>query len=128
MKALSIRQPWAWLILHAGKDIENRDWPTHFRGRFLIHTGKTMTRADYDEASEFAQDIDANIVIPKPDDLPRGGFVGTAKLIRCTDGHLSHWFTGPFGFELAGPRPLPEFVPARGRLGFFSASDQILVK
>ena len=28
MKALSIRQPWAWAILHAGKDIENRDWRT----------------------------------------------------------------------------------------------------
>lgn len=32
MKALSIRQPWAWLILHAGKDIENRVWQTRFRG------------------------------------------------------------------------------------------------
>ena len=31
MKALSIRQPWAWLILHAGKDIENRDWKPRIR-------------------------------------------------------------------------------------------------
>jgi hypothetical protein len=48
MKALSIRQPWAWLILHAGKDIENRDWPTRFRGRFLIHAAKGMTRDEYE--------------------------------------------------------------------------------
>lgn len=40
MKALSILQPWPWLILHAWKDIENRTWPTRFRGRFLIHAGK----------------------------------------------------------------------------------------
>jgi hypothetical protein len=33
--ALSIRQPWAWLICHAGKNIENRPWRTQFRGRFL---------------------------------------------------------------------------------------------
>ena len=37
MKALSIRQPWAWLILHGGKDIENRTWATKLRGRVLIH-------------------------------------------------------------------------------------------
>ena len=32
MKALSIRQPWSWLILHGGKDIENRSWRTNVRG------------------------------------------------------------------------------------------------
>ena len=37
MLALSIRQPWAWLILRAGKDVENRDWSTKVRGRVLIH-------------------------------------------------------------------------------------------
>src|SRR3990167_9411398 len=52
MKALSIRQPWAWLILHAGKDIENRGWPTSFRGRFLIHASKGMTRAEYELADD----------------------------------------------------------------------------
>jgi hypothetical protein len=46
--ALSIRQPWAWLILHAGKDIENRDWPTKYRGPFLIHASKGMTRDEYE--------------------------------------------------------------------------------
>ena len=39
MPALSIRQPWAWAILHAGKDIENRSWRTAFRGEVLIHAG-----------------------------------------------------------------------------------------
>lgn len=40
MLALSIRQPWAWLIINGGKDIENRDWPTKFRSRILVHAGK----------------------------------------------------------------------------------------
>lgn len=130
MKALSIRQPWAWLIVHGYKDIENRDWPTHFRGRFLIHAGKTMRRADYDEAVDFARSLNPCrkcIPIPAFDDLPRGGFVGLADLVRCTDSHASPWFTGPFGFVLANAQPM-EFRPGRGRLGFFSASDQILVK
>ena len=50
MKALSIRQPWAWLILNAGKDIENRSWYTSVRGRVLIHASKGMTLAEYEDA------------------------------------------------------------------------------
>ena len=40
MKALSIMQPWAWLIANGHKDIENRSWPTRYRGPVLIHAGK----------------------------------------------------------------------------------------
>lgn len=39
MLALSIRQPWASLILKAGKDIENRDWPTRARAAIAKATG-----------------------------------------------------------------------------------------
>jgi hypothetical protein len=47
MKALSIRQPWAWLIVNGYKDIENRSWATKFRGPVLIHAAKGMTGAEY---------------------------------------------------------------------------------
>lgn len=50
MKALSIRQPWAWLIVHGGKDIENRSWHTKFRGRFLVHAAKGMTSNEFTQA------------------------------------------------------------------------------
>jgi hypothetical protein len=51
VKALSIRQPWAWAILHAGKRIENRDWRScHYRGPLLIHAAKGCTRQEYDDA------------------------------------------------------------------------------
>ena len=39
MKALSVRAPWWWYIIHGYKDIENREWKTQFRGRVLIHAG-----------------------------------------------------------------------------------------
>ena len=55
MKALSIRQPWAWLILHGGKDIENRDWATRFRGRVLIHASKGVTQDEWSDAWEFSK-------------------------------------------------------------------------
>lgn len=44
MKALSIRQPWASLIVMGIKDIENRTWPTRHRGSVLVHAAKGMTR------------------------------------------------------------------------------------
>jgi hypothetical protein len=37
VKALTIRQPWAYAILRLGKDVENRSWRTHYRGPLLIH-------------------------------------------------------------------------------------------
>ena len=40
MKALSIKQPWAWLIVNGYKDIENRTWKTNYRGTFLVHASK----------------------------------------------------------------------------------------
>ncbi len=42
---LSIRQPWAWLIVNGYKDIENRTWSTRFRGKVLIHAGKNGMKA-----------------------------------------------------------------------------------
>ena len=39
--ALSFRQPWAWVVAKGIKPIENRNWPTEYRGLFLIHAGKT---------------------------------------------------------------------------------------
>ncbi len=40
MRALTIRQPWAWAIAVAGKDVENRSWQTSHRGLLAIHAGK----------------------------------------------------------------------------------------
>jgi hypothetical protein len=47
VKALSVRQPWAWAIIYALEDIENRGWPIHYRGDILIHAAKTCTKKEY---------------------------------------------------------------------------------
>lgn len=44
IRALTIRQPWAAAIAHADKRVENRTWPTSYRGTLLIHAGKTVDR------------------------------------------------------------------------------------
>lgn len=121
MKALSLRQPWAWLILHGGKDIENRKWPTKFRGRFLIHAAKGMTRKEFDDAFHWIvrnPRIPLNFFEPEFSELERGGIVGDAELVDCVRSSSSPWFMGGYGFVLSNVKPIP-FRPCRGELGFF---------
>ena len=44
MKVITIKQPWASLIVSGLKNIENRTWKTNFRGRVLIHAAKTPVK------------------------------------------------------------------------------------
>lgn len=116
MKALSIRQPWAWLIVNGHKPVENRTWRTKVRGRIAIHASAKMTRLDWMTAGFLCQK--AGIYLPPPEDLPTGGIVGYATVADCVDDHPSLWFTGPHAFvmEQANPSPL---IPCKGKLGFF---------
>jgi ASCH domain len=121
--AISIRQPWAWAIIHAGKDIENRDWKTRFRGPVCIHAAKGMTRAEWDEATYWIRcNFDANP--PRLSQLDRGGIIGTAEIVDCLDQSASPWFFGRYGFALRNPRPV-EFIPVKGALGFFDWRENI---
>lgn len=130
MKAISIRQPWAWMILHAGKDIENRDWPTSFRGEVLIHAGKGMTQDEYEECLTTAKSISLDhpfppeLVLPEFDKLPRGGIVGMAEIVDCVEDSASPWFFGRYGFVLRNAKALP-FRPFKGALGFFDVPDGV---
>lgn len=128
MKALSIRQPWAWLILHGGKDIENRDWATRFRGRVLIHASKGMTRDEWSDAWDFAvgsgaspKAVESGVTLHT---IERGGIVGSVEIVDCVTESKSRWFMGKYGFVLRDPRPMP-FIPWKGQLGFFDVPDEI---
>lgn len=113
MLTLSIQQPWAWAICHAGKDIENRSWYTRVRGQFLIHAGKKVDVEAYDFIFKVFQ-----IKPPHANEIERGGIVGIANIIDCVKQSESPWFFGEFGFVLTEQRPLA-FMPLRGKLWFF---------
>lgn len=129
MLALSIRQPWAWLILNAGKDVENREWPTRVRGRVLIHAAKGMTFDEWGHAWDFAQGSLASAKALRAgvtfDTIERGGIVGSVEIVDCVQRSESRWFVGRYGFVLRDPKPLP-FLPWKGRLGFFEVPDSAL--
>lgn len=119
MKALSIRQPWAWLITTGQKDIENRSWPTKLRGTFLIHTGRKFDSSGYDWVIS-----KMGLAMPPPSEFRLGGIVGMAEITDCVTEHDALWFSGPYGFVLKNAKPLP-FVPLPGKLGFFEVNRQI---
>lgn len=134
MKALSIRQPWAWLIVNGHKDIENRSWPCYRRGPIVIHASKGMTHDEYDDVfdaldptcifgDERLKTLD--IKLPSFEALERGGIVGIANIVDNLTASKSPWFFGPHGFLLRDIRPLP-FIPFKGALGFFDVPDDLI--
>jgi len=126
MKALSIRQPWAWLILNAGKDIENRQWPTRFRGTVLVHASKSCTKYEHENGVNDAEMLGFDISkIPAWKNTQRGGIVGSVEIIDCVTKSGSPWFYGDYGFVLRNPKILP-FRPYVGMLGFFDVPDFVV--
>lgn len=127
MKALSIRQPWAWLIVNGHKDIENRTWRTSFRGRVLIHASKGMTRDEYDDVAYFLEDQNLGITLPSRDILERGGIVGVATITDCVhfeNGDSPWHMPDCWGFRIADAKPLA-FAECKGALGFFDVPQDV---
>ncbi len=124
MKAISIRQPWAWLIIGGHKPIENRTWATKFRGDIAIHAAKGCTQTEYAEAVEFVRSFNPTIAarIPALEKLEKGGIIGLVKITDCVQRHPSRFFVGPFGFVMDQPYPTP-FRPMRGMLGIFNVNE-----
>ena len=128
IKVISVRQPWAYLIVAGHKDIENRKWRTSYRGRLLIHASQAMEPDDFPMQRQWIETC--GIVIPE--DLPRGAIVGSATLahVDCGNGYqgdglacTSPWFEGPYGLHMSYPTAYPEPIPYRGQLGIYNGSD-----
>lgn len=114
MKALSVKQPWAYLIIHGGKDIENRSWQTSYRGPLLIHAGQ---RPDREALAYFAGFL--------PDELHCGVLIGVVELVEIVTESRNPWFTGPFGWRLVRPRPV-EPEPVTGALNLFDVPNELI--
>jgi ASCH domain len=115
LSALSVRQPWAWLIVSGLKDIENRPRRTHHRGPLLIHAGLSLDSCTLGNIEWLEKKYGIHI----PRELDTGGIVGVVNVTDCVESHESKWFNkGNYGWVLANPRRL-EFRECRGALGIF---------
>lgn len=123
MRALTIIQPWASLIVLGYKRVENRTWSTPYRGRLLIHAGKKSLDAS---GISLAQSLGIRL----PDDLPCGAIVGECELVSCSERRdLSEedpfWF-GPVGWRLTNAICYPTPIPCRGSLGLWTPPAELL--
>ena len=107
-RVLSIQPPWAWSVIFAGKDVENRSWTTPYRGTILIHaSSKKFTGKALEEARRSIAER-AGIELAKvPKEFPRSQMLGFVDLVDCVANSRSPWaFRGEEHWILRRPRPL----------------------
>lgn len=91
MKAISIRQPWASLIAHGIKDIENRTWkcPQKYIGqRVLIHASNKPSGWRELPLNFRQRDLSKGFSF---DNLPKGSIIGSVVISDCVKNHPSVW-------------------------------------
>jgi hypothetical protein len=119
-KCLSVRQPWASLIVNGTKTVENRSWSTNYRGLLLIHASQKV-----DRDACLGHGID-------PDSLPRGVILGAIHVKDClppTEPCRSRWADkGAHHWLLASPRRVRRPVVFKGRVGLFNVPLHYLDK
>lgn len=142
MRAITVRQPWAWAIFHAQKDVENRDWGrTVARGRIAIHAGKRLD-PDGIETVAAAAGHSTSSLIGLMTEAPLGAIIGTVEVVSIHEAYMMPPENGglrmlschrPWGLPtryhwmLANPRPC-EPIPCRGALGLWTVPDDIAAR
>lgn len=136
MKALSLTQPWAELVVLGEKQWETRSWRTSHRGRIAIHAAKKVPVWALELAQSNRYFVDAIQNYP-PIKLPRGVIVGTVEVIdmKPTEDIRVHLTTKEHTFgdyhserwawQLANPVELAEPIPCRGALGLWELPGDV---
>lgn len=133
-RALSVRAPWWWAILHMGKDFENRGRRFHYRGRVWLHASAWWSLSGVEEDWGGAQHCyraaggqpgDSGITWRDMKEAG-GAIVGSVELCGSVEYSDSPWFFGPYGIELANPIALKTPVPCKGALGLFAVPPAVL--
>lgn len=124
MKAITIKQPWASLIVHGIKDIENRTWacPKKYLGqRVLIHASAKPDIEPYMIFNDAQADAIDNCVMDVCGYYKQtGAIVGSVEIVNCVQNHPSIWADkGVYNWVLANPVLFKKPIPAKGRLSFW---------
>ena len=120
MKALTIKQPWAELIISSLKDVENRSRLTHFRGRFAVHAG--LRRADFEDLGLEAMPKTLRKPIEQAWERHSnpGRVIGTVELVDCVQDSRSPWaIEGYWHWVLRDAKPYARPIAATGQLNLW---------
>lgn len=144
MKTITIKQPWAKLIVDGVKNIENRTWKTKFRGRVLIHAGKAKYENPFDLLSEAQfNSLSRDQYLEAYNGLEYSSIIGSVEIVDCVVNHKSIWAEKTqipyladvledikhigkpikpkivYNWVLENPILFPEPIPAKGKLLFW---------
>jgi len=109
MKALTVRQPWAELIVRGRKDVENRPWRTNHRNLLAIHAGLGFDPHEPKVRGE----------------LESGAIIGVVDVLDCVRGSESPWgLPGQWHWILGNARRLSKPIPYRGALGLWNVDPE----
>lgn len=152
MRALTVQQPWAWAIVHGGKDVENRTQAWSYRGPLAIHAGQRVSQRGTDShlVRSALRGKPAEVTAPR---WHTGAIVGVVDLV---DAHVaqpevlgdncigtpaccgSPWAESSYAehggrtrrdvvhLVLENPRPLDVPIPCKGRLGLWTPPAEVL--
>ncbi len=141
MKAITVKQPWASLIVHGIKDIENRTWPCpnkYIGQRVLIHASAKPDREPYMLFNDDQKDALDDCIMDVFDYYRRSGsIIGSVEIVDCTFNHPSIWAEKSKGISvgghvtdekdpiiynwvLANPILFANPIPAKGKLSFWN--------
>ena len=116
MKAITIKQPWANLIVMGLKDVENRTWSTNYRGRVLVHASSIP---NIDALCDWEEKLGI---------VPKCAIVGSVEIIDCVLNHPSKWaIEGHWHWVLANPIMYKKPIKGiRGKLSFWNYDGELL--
>ena len=123
MKVLTIKQPWAQLIIEGHKKYEFRSWKTNYRGKILIHAGMNIEK---DMLPRFG-DYHLNCTV--------GSIIGEAELVDCilvdekfnnelrkidsvVYGRSNH--VEKYAWKLVNVKKYKNAIPIKGKLGLWN--------
>lgn len=117
MKVLSIKNPWADIILRADKDIENRTWklPLELKGAwFLVHA----TKKNDDLAMRKIKDLNPEIMSAQ-----NGKIIGAIRISDCVTNSKSKWAQKGQNHWVISDKILfkpSDYIEAKGQLGLWN--------
>ena len=128
MKAISVKQPWAYLICSGIKPIENRTWPCpkkYIGQRVLIHASAVpveminpnsiFTKAQWDS---FSMGFQRELICG--DRIVNSAIIGSVMIGDCVINHSSIWAEkGVYNWVFSDPVLFSESIPAKGKLSFW---------
>lgn len=123
MKAISIMQPWATLIVQGTKDIENRSRRMNYRGPLLIHASKNWSQNGYDFISGRMDEY-----VSWKNHHVFGAIIGMVDMVDCVDQSESKWFLGPWGYVFENAKKFKKPIHWRGQVTIFDVPDRIIVE